>query len=167
MGIVTVSDAQLPAAQLPAALRHRTSFVLARLAALTRMHCAERLATLGLNQHQHAILCCLDEFGPAIQRDVAARLDLDSGDLVSFLDRLQDAELLRRERDPRDRRRQILTITPAGQRLLRRAEALLDEAEPDLFAGLPGARVDELRALATDVLARHAAQAWRDQDALA
>ncbi len=157
---MTVSDALLPAA-----LRHRTSFVLARLAALSRTHCAERLATLGLNQHQHAILCCLDEFGPAIQRDVATRLDLDSGDLVSFLDRLQAAELIRRDRDPRDRRRQILTITQVGQRLLRQAETLLDEAEPELFAGLPAAEVEQLRALATGVLMRHAAQAWRQQGA--
>lgn len=154
-------------ALLPAALRRRTSYVITRLAAVARAHCADQLAAVGLSQHQHAVLCCLGEFGPACQRDVAARLGVDSGDMVAFVDRLQEAELIRRDRDPRDRRRQILTITPAGERLLGRVEKLLDAAEPDLLDGLSAAERDALRALSVRVLERHAAAAWTEHGATA
>jgi DNA-binding MarR family transcriptional regulator len=145
---------------LPAALRNRTSFVLIRLAALQRQDCVERLGSLGLSQHQHAVLCCLDEFGPSAQKDVAARLGLDSGDLVAFLDGLQRADLISRDRDERDRRRQILTITPAGRSLLARAERLLDDATATTLGALtPHART-ELHRLAEQVLATRTPESW-------
>ena len=121
---------------LPAALRDRTSFVLIKLAALARQGCAGQLAAVGLSQHQHAILCCLDEFGQASQKDVGARLGIDGGDIVAFVDGLQGAGLITRERDERDRRRQILGITTAGRRLLRRVERLMDAVEPGPLAAL-------------------------------
>lgn len=111
---------------LPAALRNRTSFVLIKLAALLRAHCVDQLAGTGISQHQHAILCCLDEYGPACQKDIAVRLGIDGGDIVAFVDGLHQGELITRERDQHDRRRQILTITAAGRRLLRRVEKLLE-----------------------------------------
>jgi len=53
---------------LPGALRGRLSFVLARLGGLARLECADQLAAAGLSQHQHAILCCLDEYGLPVRR---------------------------------------------------------------------------------------------------
>jgi DNA-binding MarR family transcriptional regulator len=146
--------------QLPTALRTRPSFALIRLAAIVRQDCAEKVATLGLNQQQHAILSCLDEFGPAVQKDVAARLGLDSGDLVAFLDGLQDSALITRERDRGDRRRQILTITDSGRKLLGRAEDLLgDEAKGPLGTLTAKQRAD-LYKLAVTVLAEHSPETW-------
>ena len=84
-----------PDALLPSALRNRTSYVLVKLTALARQQSAGQVAAWGLNQHQHAILCCLDEFGPACQKDIAARLGVDVGDTVSFVDGLQRAGLIR------------------------------------------------------------------------
>jgi MarR family transcriptional regulator, lower aerobic nicotinate degradation pathway regulator len=146
--------------QLPAALRHRTSFALIRLAAIARQHCADVLAEAGLSQHQHAILCCLDEYGPAFQKDIAGRLGIDSGDIVAFADKLQVAGLITRERDTRDRRRQLLSITEDGRRELGHIEQLFDEAEPGALGALhPDQRAD-LHRMATRVLEHHAAQAW-------
>jgi MarR family transcriptional regulator, lower aerobic nicotinate degradation pathway regulator len=145
---------------LPAALRNRTSFVLIKLAALARRHCAEQLAAVGISQHQHAILCCLDEYGRACQREVAARLGIDDGDLVAFIDGLQRAGLIARERDERDRRRQILAITTSGRRLLRRVEKLMDAAEPLALAALTEEQRELLHACATEVLAADAPESW-------
>lgn len=147
-------------ARLPAALRHRPSFALVRLAAVARQHCAEVLADAGLGQHQHAILCCLDEFGPAFQKDIAGRLGIDSGDIVAFVDRLQVAGLITRERDTRDRRRQLLSITDDGRRELERVERLFDEAEPGALGALTAEERAELHRMATRVLEHHAPQAW-------
>jgi MarR family transcriptional regulator, lower aerobic nicotinate degradation pathway regulator len=147
-------------ARLPAALRLRPSFALVRLAAVARQHCAEVLAHTGLGQHQHAILCCLDEFGPAFQKDIAGRLGIDSGDIVAFVDKLQAAGLITRERDTRDRRRQLLSITEDGRRELQTVERLFDEAEPGALGALTAEERAELHRMATRVLERHAPHAW-------
>lgn len=150
----------VPEAQLPAALRKRPSFALARLGILARQQCAEHLAGTGLSQHQHAILCCLDEFGQACQRDVAARLGLDSGDIVAFFDGLQKRGLVRRERDQRDRRRQVVSLTADGRQLLREVEGKLDAGEPGVLAALSETERAEFCRLAARVLAAREPAAW-------
>jgi DNA-binding MarR family transcriptional regulator len=145
---------------LPAALRDRMSFVLIKLAVLARQQCAGPLAAVGLGQHQHAILCCLNEFGRACQKDIAVRLCIDGGDIVAFVDGLQQAGLITRDRDERDRRRQILAITAAGRRRLREVERLMDAAEPGALAVLTPEQRALLHAWATEALAADAPQSW-------
>jgi MarR family transcriptional regulator, lower aerobic nicotinate degradation pathway regulator len=149
-----------PDALLPAALRNRPSLVLARLGNLARQQCADHLAEAGLSQHQHAILCCLDEYGAACQKDVALRLGLDSGDIVAFIDGLQAKGLILRERDEHDRRRQVLSLTASGKRLLRKVERMLDAAEPGILAALSESERTELSQWAVRILARHEPAAW-------
>jgi MarR family transcriptional regulator, lower aerobic nicotinate degradation pathway regulator len=156
----SVSGMSAPEVQLPAALRGRPSFVLARLGALARQQCTDQLAAVGLSQHQHAILCCLDEFGPSCQRDVAVRLGIDSGDIVAFFDGLQQQGLVLRERDARDRRRQVVSLTASGQRMLRTIEGRLDAAEPGVLAALSESERAEFGRLAVRVLAGQMPAAW-------
>ena len=144
----------------PAALRRRTTYLTARLAAEVRRRCTESLAELGLGQYQHAILCCLDEFGPQIQKEVATRLGIDSGDLVAFVDGLQDAALLERQRDPRDRRRQVLTMTPHGKQVLEEAERLLDQATAEAYQPLAPAERETLHGYMMRILAHGEPGAW-------
>jgi MarR family transcriptional regulator, lower aerobic nicotinate degradation pathway regulator len=151
-----------PETLLPSALRGRLSFALARLGGLARQECADQLAAAGLSQHQHAILCCLDEYGPACQKDIALRLGIDSGDIVAFIDGLQAKGLTVRERDERDRRRQIVSVTASGKRTLRKVERMLDAAEPGLLAALTEAERGELQRWAVRVLARQAPAGWAE-----
>src|SRR3984957_313943 len=150
----------VPETLLPAALRGRLSFALARLGGLARQECADQLAAAGLRQHQHAILCCLDEYGAACQKDIALRLGIDSGDIVAFIDGLQAKGLTLRERDERDRRRQIVSITASGTHTLRKVEGMLDAAEPGILAALTEAERGELQRWAVRVLARQAPAGW-------
>lgn len=154
-----------PEALLPSALRNRTSYVLVKLTALARQQRAGQVAAWGLNQHQHAILCCLDEFGPACQKDIAARLGVDVGDTVSFVDGLQRTGLILRERDERDRRRQILTLTAAGRQVLGEVEDQLDAAEPGVLAVLTAAERAVLHDYAVRVLAAAMPGAWSAHEA--
>lgn len=144
----------------PAALRRRTTYLTARLAAEVRRRCTERLAELGLGQYQHAILCCLDEFGPQIQKEAATRLGIDSGDLVGFVDDLQDAALVERQRDPGDRRRQVLTLTPHGKQVLQEAERLLDQATAEAYHPLTPAEREALHGFMLRILAHGEPDAW-------
>jgi len=149
-----------PETLLPRALRDRPSFVLARLGGLARQECADRLAAAGLSQHQHAILCALDEYGPACQKDVAVRLGLDRGDIVAFIDGLQAKGLVSRERDQRDRRRQVVSITAAGRRTLDEVERMLDAAEPGILAALTEPERAQLHQWAVRLLTHQAPAAW-------
>lgn len=153
-----------PDALLPSTLRTRTSYVLVKLAALVRQQCAGQVAAAGINQQQHAILSCLDEYGPACQKDVAARLGIDGGDTVTYVDGLQRKGLVLRERDERDRRRQILTLTAEGRRVLREVEDLLDAAEPGVLAALTGSERAALHDYAVRALAAAMPGAWRADD---
>lgn len=142
-----MSSSQVKAPEL---LLARQGYVLERTARAVRQLHAERLAGVGLLPHQHAILCCLDEFGPDHQKAVAGRLRLDPGDIVAYLDGLESSGAITRERDPRDRRRQIVSITGSGKVMLAAAERALDDAENQAFAALD----DKSRAALGELLER-------------
>jgi hypothetical protein len=79
---------------LPGPLRERTSFVLIRLANLLRQECADKLGTLGLSQHQHAILLVTGDGRKALHRAEELFEDVD-GSVLAHLDAGQRAELTR------------------------------------------------------------------------
>jgi DNA-binding MarR family transcriptional regulator len=60
-----------------------------------------------------------------------------------------------RRRDPADRRRYRLTLTPAGRRTLARYDALAAQAEADVLAPLSEAERRRLLDLVAKVVATH------------
>jgi DNA-binding MarR family transcriptional regulator len=147
-------------AELPAALRRRTTFAIVRLAGDFRRRLNEELAQVGVSQHQHAILCCLAEFGAAFQKDVAARLGIDTGDTVALVEGLERAGLITRQRDPRDRRRQILEITELGTAALLRIEETMDRVEREELITLSDQDRAALHDAAVRALTHHTPGAW-------
>jgi MarR family transcriptional regulator, lower aerobic nicotinate degradation pathway regulator len=67
---------------------------------------------------QHAILVALTDFGSLSQQQLADSLDFDKSHLVAHIDRLEERGFLKRTRDPSDRRRNQLTLTPDGRALV-------------------------------------------------
>jgi DNA-binding MarR family transcriptional regulator len=63
-------------------------------------------------------------------------LGADRATVVGLVDQLQRNGLVRRTSNPSDRRAHALRATPAGRRLVKRADRLLDECERDFLAGL-------------------------------
>jgi len=59
---------------------------------------------------------------PLSQREVSARVGIDASDVVDLVDRLERAGFVRRQRDERDRRRNVLELTTAGRRAIERFE---------------------------------------------
>jgi DNA-binding MarR family transcriptional regulator len=117
-------------------LSSRPGYVLVRAALKVRQFYATALAEAGLLPNHHAILSVLNELGPCHQKELAARVGLDQGDIVGYLDSLQENGDIIRERDSADRRRQIVTITPGGRKKLVKADKSLDRAEEAVFGGL-------------------------------
>jgi DNA-binding MarR family transcriptional regulator len=83
-------------------------------------------------------LICLHsivEQEPVSQTELARRVSLSPGTVNGILDRLENREWIRRERDECDRRRVLLRATEAGRELI-------DEAPPPLQDILAGAIKD-------------------------
>jgi len=96
---------------------------------------------------QFCVLACLEEFGGVSQREISDRLRFDPSDLVEFVDGLEDAGFVRRRRDPSDRRRYIVDLTPAGRRALQVRARSADRYNDELFTGLDERERDQLRDL--------------------
>jgi MarR family transcriptional regulator, lower aerobic nicotinate degradation pathway regulator len=140
----------------PDGLRKRVSFVVWRLALLLNRESSKKLATLGLTPHHYAILCCLEQRGSCCQRDVTRQTGIHGTNLIAPIDALLDRELISREVDDDDRRRDDIRLQGSGERLLRRAEQLLDEVEDRLLHTLlPQERV-ALRDLAARAMSASA-----------
>ncbi|WP_329406037.1 MarR family winged helix-turn-helix transcriptional regulator [Streptomyces sp. NBC_00704] len=95
----------------------------------------EALTASGVTPRHAVVLMHLDG-GQLGQRDLGARLDVDPSVLVALLNALEDRDLVRRRRDPADRRRHIVEITEAGTAALTKLDAAIRYVEDELFADL-------------------------------
>ncbi|CAN5705661.1 hypothetical protein BH18ACT2_BH18ACT2_21690 [soil metagenome] len=81
------------------------------------------------------------------QRDVSERTGIDASDVVDLVDRLERAGFVRRRRHDRDRRRNVLEVTAAGQRAIERFEAVSRRVDEVILQPLTMAQRTELRRL--------------------
>src|ERR1700760_1662897 len=70
-----------------------------------------------------AVLAALEEYGPLSQADLGRRLGLDRNEISGIVNRLHTAKHVNRKADPRDQRRNLVTLTAAGRRRLDEIQA--------------------------------------------
>jgi DNA-binding MarR family transcriptional regulator len=121
------------------------SFLLAKLGQVANGRFADRLAPLGIRPRHCAVLELLTG-RPKAQLELATTIGVTPSVVVDMLDELEQIDAIRRVRDQADRRRQLIELTPAGQRLRRRAVALAREADDSLLEDLDAAQKTALRA---------------------
>ncbi len=117
----------------------------------------ERLAAAGARGYHYRLLAALEEFGPASQATLGRRTGNDRSYVVEAVNELTNGGLVERARDPDDRRRNVVTITPAGVRQLRRLDEVLAGIQDELFAPLSAEERAQLARLLARVLDHHAA----------
>ncbi|MFE2351658.1 MarR family winged helix-turn-helix transcriptional regulator [Kitasatospora cineracea] len=139
----------------PERLRAIPSRLLAGAAAAADRLVAERLAAAGARKWHFAVLVTLAETGPASQAELSRRTGIYRSDMVAVLNELADADFLVRDPDPVDRRRNVITLTPAGHTRLHRLDALVSAAQQDLLAPLAPAERAELTRLLALLNDRH------------
>ncbi|MGW4646566.1 MarR family winged helix-turn-helix transcriptional regulator [Kitasatospora sp. NPDC004289] len=124
----------------------RLGFVLAWHGAATDTRIRRALSTSGLGPRHTMTLMHLGS-APVGQRQLAERLGVDPSVLVALLNDLEGAGLVERRRDPADRRRHIVEITPAGTTTLDHLDRTLTEVESTLFGDLSERERTTLRKL--------------------
>jgi DNA-binding MarR family transcriptional regulator len=88
-----------------------------------------------------------------LQQTLGQTLMLDPNNCVILLNDLDERGYVERRRDPTDRRRHLVEITPEGTRALDEAEAKLDSLEGEVFGNLDAAERAQLRELLSKAMA--------------
>jgi MarR family transcriptional regulator, lower aerobic nicotinate degradation pathway regulator len=128
----------------PTRLRGKASWLIGRIALYAHRVIADALAGEGAHGHHFAILAALAEFGPASQIAIGQRCLIDRSDIAEMVAGLVDQGLVMRATDPGDRRRNVITMTPAGRRRFQKLDAVLEQAQRELFASLTDAEYQQL-----------------------
>ena len=114
----------------------RPTWLLSQTHARAQTLLAEAFATEGLRGYHFRLLAALDQYGPSSQADLGRYTGIDRSDVVAALNDLVGGGLARREADPVDARRNVVTITRRGRSTLDRVDARLDEVQDAVLAPL-------------------------------
>jgi DNA-binding MarR family transcriptional regulator len=138
---------QIASGRLPSELIDSNAFLLKRLGMLAKERSFAAYEAAGFTPYQHAALLVLDEGSRETQGEIADVLGYDRGQLVGILDELEEGGLIDRKRDPNDRRRHIVSMTPAGRRALARLRTLAKQIDDEYLAPLSDEDRETLHAL--------------------
>ena len=105
-----------------------------------------RAAALGVTTAQWRVIAHVGHSPGLKQVELAERLDVEPITACRIVDRLEEAELIERQRDPEDRRAWRLVLTEKAQPIYRRLGDLAEEMAGEAFAGFSQGEFDAIRA---------------------
>lgn len=144
-----------PPARPPRELLSSPTFLLKHLTWEMKDQKLAAFAATGLNPMHYAVLALLDEGARENQATIADALGYDRGYLVGLLDEIEDRGLIERRRDPDDRRRHLVKLTPDGKETLIKLRSVLKRFEKEFLAPLDAEEREALRTLLCRVAAHH------------
>jgi DNA-binding MarR family transcriptional regulator len=137
---------------MPSRIQELPTWLITRANAYSHRLLAEGFASAGVRGYHYRLLAALEEFGPASQAALGRRTSIDRSDVVAALNELAGRGLIQRSPDPDDRRRNVITITPAGTEQLRALDEILAGVQEELLAPLSPADRTRLIRLLTRLL---------------
>lgn len=120
-------------------------FEIAETAHSLRRAFDRRAAGLGATRAQWKVLFRLTHTPGLRQVDLAEILDIEPISLCRIVDRLQEAGLVERTRDPDDRRAWRLHVTAKAEPLVERLKAVASELFDEAFAGIRPDEIEKVR----------------------
>jgi MarR family transcriptional regulator, lower aerobic nicotinate degradation pathway regulator len=127
----------------------RPTWLLSRANIRAQALLADAFAEEGMRGYHFRLLAALDQYGPKSQAELGRSTGIDRSDVVAALNQLVDRGLARREHDPTDGRRNIVTITKRGRSTLERLDGVLDRVQAEVLEPLtPNERATLVRLLA-------------------
>jgi MarR family transcriptional regulator, lower aerobic nicotinate degradation pathway regulator len=134
---------------------HLPSWLLTQTAAHAHRLVSDGFAEVGARGYHYRLLESLLAQGPASQAALGRRTGIHLSDLVGALNELEAAGHVARSPDPGDRRRNVITVTPAGEERATELRARAATIQDELLAPLTGAERDQLAGLLRRLLSHH------------
>jgi DNA-binding MarR family transcriptional regulator len=119
-------------------------FLLGDAARLLRRAFDERARTMGVTRPQWRVLALLKRFDGSTQVTIADMLEVEPITLGRMIDRLQDAELVERRADPKDRRAWRLHLTAKGRAKITELQPTASAMFAEALNGISEAKQTEL-----------------------
>lgn len=132
----------------------RLGFLLARHGQVMNVRIRQALGVTGLSPRHGAALVRLARAGATSQQALLEILAIDPSTLVTVLNDLERDGLVERRRDPADRRRHIVEITPRGRKAVSAVDRAIADVERDAFGELDDDEVAMLQSLLSRVRTR-------------
>ena len=117
----------------PTPLAERGVFLLSQLGYHVATRANELLAPLGLRTPQYGVLMHLASEEGLTQQQLADSLGVHRNAMVGLIDELEGRDLVRRERDTRDRRAHCIRLTDRARVLLEEVDTVVDGLEHEVF----------------------------------
>ncbi|HEX2116960.1 MAG TPA: MarR family transcriptional regulator [Alphaproteobacteria bacterium] len=115
-------------------LYRRPGFMIRRCHQIAVSIFADECREFDLTTTQYGILYVLSRYPGIDQISLARLLGLDRSTTGMVVARLEERLLLRRAIDPTDKRKRLLELTPAGEKMLARVQPVVRRAQERLFA---------------------------------
>lgn len=113
---------------------------------------AEGLAAYEVTPAQLFMLSCLDCQNGQKPSELAEEVHLDASSMTGLLDRTEKARLIRRMRDPADRRALRIYLTPQGKETVERLKPVISQLQEKVHEDFFGGYNDEQVACFLEIL---------------
>jgi MarR family transcriptional regulator, lower aerobic nicotinate degradation pathway regulator len=155
---------EIPSEETPAAWKSLPSWLLTQTGNHAHRLITDGFAAVDARGYHYRLLATLQEFGPASQATLGRRSDIHLSDMVATINELAERKLVERTPDLSDRRRNVISLTAAGRRQLRRLEKRLAECQDELLAPLSPQERTRLTELLSRLLDHHDRRTADGQD---
>ena len=121
------------------------TWLLSRAHARSQTIRADAFAAAGSSGYLLRVLASLADEGATSQAELSRRTGIDTSDVVAIVNDLASRRLVTRERDARDARRNVVTLTRAGRAELARLDAVVAEIQERFLAPLSQSECRQLQ----------------------
>lgn len=136
-------------ATAPARVRDRPTWLISRAYARSSglLQAGFESGADGLRSTHFRLLAALEETGATSQAELGRSTGIDRSDVTAAMNELEARKLVARAVDAADRRRNVVTLTPAGVKRLEELDVLLSGIQDQVLAPLSAAEARQLVAL--------------------
>lgn len=108
----------------------------------------KKVCSMGYNLHrnQHAVLMFLSHTdGPASQKDIAESFDISAAAVANTVKGLESAGYIARVTDSSDTRRNLVSLTDTGKKIIRETHSIFENVDRKMLIGLSDEEIDTFR----------------------